>query len=241
LDSQLEAQVVAFAASHYLGRPVAAYRPRRWGTGRLITLLVFGVVFLVAIVGFMFLWLAFRTPNLNKKLAAKRVYLFEYGFVTADRTGPLEVYRWDAIHTVFQEITDRYANGVKVATTYKFTINRADGATVTLTEFYADIAGLGRHISEQVANVHLPSVQHALAAGRPVPFGDVALSTAGVSTPRGESVPWEQIEAVQVRSGYVSFRRAGKWLSISRTAAKDIPNLYLFLYLANRLHQGSRA
>ena len=124
LDSQLDAQVAAFAANSNLGRPVATYRPRRWGTVRLITLLVFGVVSLVIIVGFMFLWQAFRTPNLNKKLAAKRVYLFEYGFVTVDGTGPLEVYRWDAIHTVFQEITDRYANGVKVATTYKYTVNR---------------------------------------------------------------------------------------------------------------------
>ena len=159
LDSQLDAQAIAFAANHNLGQPVAAFRPRRWGTVRLITLLFFGVVSLVILVGFMFLWQAFRTPNLNRKLAAKRVYVFEHGFVTADRTGPLEVYRWDAINSVYQEIVDRYANGVKVATTYKYTVHRADGATVVLTEFYADIAGLGRHICEQVANVHLPAVE----------------------------------------------------------------------------------
>lgn len=239
-DTQLDALVAAFAANHNLGRPVATFRPRRWGAGKLITSVVLGLATLVLLAGFYFLWLALRSPNVNRKIAAKRVYVFESGFVTADRTGPLEAYRWDAISAVYQEIVDRYANGVKVATTYTYLIDRNDGATVKLTEFYADIAGLGRHICEQVATVHLPAVQQALAASQPVPFGDLTLSIAGVTTHKGELVPWQQIEAVQVRSGYVSFRRAGKWLSVSRTNAREIPNLYLFLHMANRLHAAAR-
>jgi hypothetical protein len=74
-----------------------------------------------------------------------------------------------------------------------------------------------------------------LALGQTLSFGDINLNVTGVAT-RRDSVPWGQIDSIEVKRGLVALNRAGKWLPLTRTRASQIPNLYLFLHVA-RTHQ----
>lgn len=225
-------EVFALAQQENLGGLVRTVHPKK-ETGRAVALIIMGVLSIVILVGFYFLWLAFQLPALNAKLARKRVYLFQYGLVEHDKQGALTAYRWDKISEVFQEITERYANGIKVATTYVYTVRRRDGAETKLTNAYDGIAELGPHICDAVARVRLPHVEAALSRGEEVRFGDLSLSRQGIGTKRGV-VPWHEIEKVSVNNGYVSVSRAGKWLPTGSTPASKIPNLYLYLYVADQ-------
>jgi hypothetical protein len=53
-------------------------------------------------------------------------------------------------------------------------------------------------------------------------------------------VTWPEVRNVRVTNGYVSVDVAGKFFSLSTTAAAKLPNLPLFLELTERLRQGAR-
>jgi hypothetical protein len=167
------------------------------------------------------------------------VYLFEQGLIQADRAGAVDI-RWDQVESVLQAITHRYQYGVKVASTYIYTIRRIDGYTTRITHFYQDIAELGNAIAERVTAVALPRAVDAVRAGQTVTFGDLSLNLSGIAAAGKGAVPWSEIQKVNVYNGQVSVSRQGKWLSWSSQQAKDIPNLFVFLALANRLAAGAR-
>ncbi len=223
--------VLTRAHQESLGRHIATFHPKR-RTVAVIAMIVMGLASLVILVGFYFLWLAFQS-SLNPRQAAKRVYVFDHGFMTVNHAGPESTYRWDRISSVYQEITVNYSNGIKTGTTYVYTIIRDDDVQTKLTHFYDDIARLGRLVCDQVARTHLPAVEAKLSRGENVQFGDVSIGRPGIAIRKG-IVPWPEVEAVNVREGYVSIKRAGKWMAAGGTPAKKIPNLYLFLHLADR-------
>ncbi len=243
--------VAETAYAQRLGPYLASYEPKRLGVVRIVALLLFGLPFLVmavvapflgawpatpvlAAVGGTFLWLLFRSPNLNPTLAARRLYVFEHGFVQIVRATPVP-YRWDAITSVLQSITRRYYNGVYVGTTYLYTVTRADGRVAKLTQFYDQIGTFGETLAREVTAILLPRAIEALHAGQTVYFGELAVNLGGVAAAGKGSVPWSEIQAVQVNKGYVSLRKHGKWLAWSGKPAARIPNLFVFLTLAQRL------
>jgi hypothetical protein len=168
------------------------------------------------------------------------VYVFEAGLLWSDGRGTLDGYRWDAIMSVKQKIVRQSTYGVHTATTYLYTITRNDGKVLKLTQFYAGIAQLGQGVTEQVARVHLPHAYAAIQRGETVPFGDLAVNAAGVVSGRHGLLPWTDLDGVSVVNGYVSLRKAGKWLPWSGKAASDIPNLFVFLTLAEQLQRAAQ-
>lgn len=199
-----------------------------------------GGALIVVALGGLFLFLLLRTPNISRRQAAKRIYVFEQGFIQVDRTGPRAYFRWDAVGSVLQRITRNYTNGVYTGTTYLYTITRSDGVTVRLTHFYEGIAALGETIAREVTRVQLPRAIAAIQQGQTLGFGDLAINAAGIACAGRGSVPWREIEQVQVNRGYVSLRRAGKWLAWSGKPAAQIPNLFVFLTLAEQLRATAR-
>jgi hypothetical protein len=90
-----------------------------------------------------------------------------------------------------------------------------------------------------VTRVHLPLAATALEQGHTVPFGDLAISSAGIVSSRHGLLPWAELEEVQLQQGYVRLRKAGKWLSWSNKPASEIPNLFVFLTLADQLQRAA--
>ncbi|OLB82543.1 MAG: hypothetical protein AUI14_00415 [Actinobacteria bacterium 13_2_20CM_2_71_6] len=253
---QLPPDVAGLAYQRQLGPHFASYLPKRASVLRLAGLGVFivspfALAVLAAVhgvwlgtligVGFGLFFGSFllRAPNFNRKLAARRVYVFEHGFIHADGSGALADYRWDAIAWLTQRITNRYVNGIHVGTFYVYTVARKDGPVLKLTEFYDGIAQLGRTISEQVTRDKLPGAVALLQQGQTVGFGDLGISTAGIVSTKHGLLPWTELDEVKVVQGYVKLRRAGKWLPWSNKPAAAIPNLYVFLTLADQLQRAA--
>ncbi len=252
----LSPAVAQLATVRGMGRWLRTYPARRLEWWRVLILGIFVVGLLGGAVAFLFagawlgvalfvafalpfLWVASRAPNFNPIRAARQVYLFEQGFIQADRTSAVD-YRFDQIEWVTQAITHVYRYGIKVQSIYLYTIRRADGQTTKVTQFYKDIAELGNAIAEQVTAVHLPRAIDAIRAGRTINFGDLSVNLSGIAAAGKGALPWTEIQKVTVNNGVISVAKQGKWLAWSAKQAKDIPNLFVFLELANRLAAAGR-
>ncbi len=67
----------------------------------------------------------------------------------------------------------------------------------------------------------------------------MTLTAGGISGKRG-SVSWSEVSGVRIAAGYVSVNVRGKFLSLSTTAAANLPNLPLFMTLTDRLRRAGR-
>ncbi|POX56292.1 hypothetical protein C3489_06115 [Streptomyces sp. Ru71] len=220
-----------------LGQLWETFLPQRAGTVRLATLLLMGTVSLILPpLGAYFFWLAAQTPNLSRRQAARRLHLFEHGLAEVGRNGEVSVFRWDSM-TVLQEITERYANGVYVGTTYVYTLYREDGTTLKVTGFYAQPERWGPAIQQEITRAQLPGLLAGLERGGTLAYGELSVNLGGVATPKG-SLTWPEVDSAELSQGVLVLRRAGKKLPWARIPVKKIPNLCLFLALVDRLRHG---
>ncbi|WP_406727529.1 DUF6585 family protein [Streptomyces sp. GD-15H] len=220
-----------------LGRLRETFLPKRIGTVRIAALLSMGIVSLILPpLGAYFLWLAARTPNLSRKQAARRLHLFEHGLAEVGRNGKVSVFRWDSM-TALQEITERYANGIYVGTTYVYRLSREDGTTLKVTDFYAQPERWGPAFQQEITRAQLPGLLAGLEQGRALTYGGLSVNLGGVATTKG-SLTWPEIEKVEISQGFLVLRKSGKKLPWATVPAKEIPNLFLFLALVDQVRYG---
>jgi len=238
---QLPDSLTALAAAERLGAHRETFRPLRLGAGRMAAQVFFAVLGLACFIlpGLYFCWVLARTPNLSREQAAKRLDLFEHGLVVSELSGPVHVFRWADL-LALQEITDRYVYGVQVARTFQYTLHRPDGATATLTQFYAEPERWGAAIQSEVTRAQLSSVMDLLRRGGTARFGDLALAQGGIANTR-EALAWGEVEQIVVDQGMLVVRKTGKKLAWSRTPAQQVPNLHLLLTVAENLRRTSGA
>ncbi|MGW6707753.1 DUF6585 family protein [Streptomyces sp. NPDC054956] len=240
-QEQIPDAVASLAAAQGLGRLRETFPPKRLGAWRMAGLILFAILGLACFVlpGLVFVWILAQSPNLSRKQAAKRIHLFEEGLVVSDATGPVSGFRWDSM-TVLQEITQRYANGIYVGTTYLYTLFKQDGSKLKLTNFYADPERWGREIQREITRTQLPGVMTALEQGATLHFGDISVTSGGIATAKRGGVHWGEIQKIEVKDGVVFVAKAGKLLSWSNTRVAKIPNFFLFLTVVDQLGGGHR-
>lgn len=233
------ANVAQVAAAAELGQLLRVYQPKHRNWFLLGLMFLVGLLLSWLLIGLWLMWVIIRTPNLSKSLAARRVYLYEQGFVLVERPEDPQVYRWDGIDTVFQKIVSQRMYGIETAKKYLYTVTRRDGRTAKLTQFWVGIDQLGAHINQCVSGALLPGALTAIERGQGIQFGDMTLTAGGISGKR-KSVTWSEVSGVRIAAGYVSVNVQGKFLSLSTTAAANLPNLPLFLALTDRLRRAGR-
>jgi len=220
-----------------LGQLWETFLPKRLGTVRITALLLMGIVALIVPpLGAYFLWIASKTPNLSRKQAARRLHLFEHGLAEVAKNGEVSAFRWDSV-AVLQEITERYANGIYVGTTYVYTLYREDGTTLKVTDFYAQPERWGPAIQQEITRAQLPGLFAGLEQGRTLAYGSLSVNLGGVATTKG-SLTWQEIEKVDISQGVLVLHKRGKRLPWASVPVKRIPNLFLFLALVDQLRQG---
>jgi hypothetical protein len=235
----MPAHVEQVARAAGLGRLLRVYQPKRRNWALLVFMFLVGLLLSWLLIGLWLLWEIFRSPNLSKSRAARRIYLCERGFVLVERPEDPQVYQWDAIDTVFQQIVNTRYSGVDAGTKYLYTVTRRDGAVAKLTLFWDGGAELGAHVNERVSAALLPGAVAAIRRGQGVQFGDMTLTMGGITGQRG-SVAWADVSGIRMVSGYVQVKVHGKVRSLSSTPAANLPNLPLFLTLTNRLRQAGQ-
>lgn len=241
-SEELPQDVAQLAAARGLGELRTTFLPKRLTAARKFAFVVMIPVGLLIFVlpGLWFIWIALQTPNFSRKQAAKRLYLFEHGLMVAESAGPVGCVRWDQV-TVYQDVTRHYANGVYVTTSYIYTLTNPDGSTVKVTQFFDGPQVWGPAIQQAVTQAQLPAVLGALKQGQTIRFGDIAVNSSGVSTPKRGAVAWAQIEDVSVSNGGVVLRKGGKRMPWSAQSVKDIPNFLLFMAAVDELRTGQGA
>jgi hypothetical protein len=62
--------------------------------------------------------------------------------------------------------------------------------------------------------------------GSRVAFGPLSVGPGGI-TAGDQSLPWSEIDDVQIRKGMMSVKKAGKWLAWKRAQVSQIPNYFI--------------
>jgi hypothetical protein len=253
-DVAMDARLREIGASHGLGAVSGVYSPTLvpgskqgcfgvaaaictvLGIVMLATHDALGVVVLVAgIVSFVVVLIG---SSSNSSKSGMWGATFEHGAVFVESGGPVHVFRWDTTQ-VWQRIVRHTQYGAHVRTSYHYDLTGPGGAALSLSQS-SNLAGLadpekwGRELQEGVTRAQLPVALRALAEGGTLTFGPVQVDRRAV-TARGTSMPWTEIEQVKIERGYVSVRVADRWLSLINTEASRIPNVFVFLALADHL------
>lgn len=162
-----------------------------------------------------------------------RVYLCDQGFLLMKGNQP-DVYRWDQIQGMWQEVTRHYRNGIYTGTTHKYTIQRLDGQKVIFNDKFKQVEKLGDALSGAITDFLLPRALASYNAGQVLNFGPLSVSKQGVSNSK-ETLPWHEIKEFGVNRGYISVRKEGKWLNWSTIAVAKIPNFFVFIALTRSI------
>ena len=242
-DEPLPPEVASTAADRGLGDLVKVFLPRRPNQALVIGLLILSIALIWCIVPIYELWLLLRTPNLNARVAARRVYVFQRGFVVAtgmgkDRPAQLDVWPWADVSTVFQKVVKANTLGAWTGTYDRITATRNDGATFRVTNFWDDQDDLRRRINVQVSAALLAPMRRALAQGQGVRFGDITIDRDGVTT-RARVDRWTDVEAFDIVGAYFRITVGGKARSVA--ALWNVPNPSLLYALAKELRAAATA
>jgi hypothetical protein len=160
------------------------------------------------------------------------VALYEGGFALKDRQGIKQV-RWNDIESVWQDVTNHYRYGIKVSTTYLYTIQTADKTKIKLDNKYPKIGDLGKAISIGATNALLPKYIASINSGQRVTFGPLALDRAGMYL-GNKALTWQEIKAVKIAQGIISVKKEGGWFNWATVTVPQIPNFFVFYDLVSR-------
>jgi hypothetical protein len=231
-DEPLPPEVASTGADQGFGDLVKVFRPRRANQALVIGVLVLSIALIWCIFPIYELWLLLRTPNLSARVAARRVYVFQKGFIVANTPTALDVWRWADVSTVFQKVVNANTLGVRTGTYDRITATRNDGVTFTATNFWDDQDDLRRRINVQISAALLPPMRRALAQGQAIQFGEITIDQAGV-TSRGGTTGWADVEAFDIVGAYFRITVRGKSRVVAATS--NVPNPSLLYALAKEL------
>ena len=173
------------------------------------------------------------TRGLSISNSNLHVYLCERGFLYTEKNMAPQPFLWDQIQ-VWRAVTRHYRNGAYTGTTTIYTIQRHDGYRIMLNNRLNNIEYLGAAISEQATQAQLPRAIQTFNSGQTLSFASLTLSQQGISNGR-ELLPWTQVQAVDVKDGYISVKRQGGWFRWAKLAASEVPNLFIFLALVDHV------
>jgi hypothetical protein len=169
-----------------------------------------------------------------------RVFLFDDGFVLpAEGESPVRAFRWADVAAVHRTVTDNYVNRQPIFTRYSYRLVLEDGTPIVFQgnelpnkPSPTEIRKLAPVLEEEVCGRRLPLAVEAVNAGGTVQFGALAISSAGVTTPKGH-LPWTAVGELSIGAGTLFVDAAGR--KPEEHPIGDIPNFQVFWTLAENL------
>jgi len=151
---------------------------------------------------------------------------------TRTLAGQTVAVRWDEVAAVWQNVIQTYRGSAHTNTTRAYTVRLADGRKLVFNNQVDKVAGLGAAIQKACAERMLPRALTTYNAGESVPFGAFGVSRTGVSK-GGKTLPWEQVERVELRQGVLHVRKKGQRRDWAFAMASRVPNLPVLMALVN--------
>ena len=185
-----------------------------------------GIGVLVAIVGYIVIEASLRYRQL-------RILIFPDGFIQT-RAGKTDTIRWHEVNSIWQSVTRRYVNGVYTGTTYKYTLLTAGGQKFMFGNGIKNIEQFGNLLQQYVITLRLPEAIAAYNGGQVVNFGPLSVSQMGL-TKGNQTVPWSEIQGVQVQRGYIKVKKQTGWFNFANVRVSAVPNVFVLLSLVDRI------
>ena len=231
-----------FAEDFELGEPIVFYRGKIT-TALIIILVVLPFVFFFIVVQVY----AIQANNFNLPsflfllpclfliyciyILSYRVFIYTNGCVIFKNRKPT-AFTWQQVDFIWQSITRTSVNGIR-STSYLYTIELSDGRRLAFGSTIQNIEELGNHLQRVISNTLLPILQSSFDRGERIDFDLVSIDKTSISF-KNIQLPWQQIEDLSVRDGFVWLTQKGpqqKRLPIAQVSR--IPNLLIFLTLAD--------
>jgi uncharacterized protein DUF6585 len=170
------------------------------------------------------------------------IWLFGRGLVSRDgKSGELTPFPWGRSR-IRRGSVQHHRNGSYWYTGFEFWVTRDDGATLNvdgMSDHSDEVWVLAGLIADAINKVRLGHAVGALQEGRRLDFGPVGLDAERVYDSRS-GLPWTDVEQVDVRNGQVVIRRADRLFAWSKNPAHEIPDVEVFLVLADALRKAAR-
>jgi hypothetical protein len=180
-----------------------------------------------------------NSPNFRKKLGSRRLHLFEDGLLVDMGTGRPFAVRWDqAVHyqETVQEVIHYKGTKTPFRSAHLSTLVAPGGASVQISDFFADYGTWVPLIAEAIARAQAQRVWETVRDGRRASHGPFELDATGVVDARKGVLPWSSVEAIDVRDGFLIIWERGQARPWSHARVKTVPNLLVFLTVASHLH-----
>ncbi len=149
------------------------------GKGIAYGALAFGGIALFPAAGLVYLLLKLRW----------RLHLFANGFVFA--RGGNRVVLWEDVQSLYEQ--QDVVAGIRADRRLRFQFK--DGRWLSVDSSYKDFAAFAEAVRRGVTNAVLRRARRELPAGRPVEFGKLKLSQAGLEK-EGDSIPWSAVDSI---------------------------------------------
>lgn len=244
-------EAYSYAALYQLGQPLAVYRVvYRTNTTLgiiclLLALLFAGVansgettgasiVFMLLLALLCLVGAVYYLAVYPLRYHSWRIYGCADGFVFLKGSQAIPC-RWDQVAVVWQRIVRYYRSGYSV-TSFKYTVQRDDGVKIVITQIFRYGSELGARVQRESAHRLAPKALAAVQAGQTLAFGRFSLSRQGLGTPKGV-IPWKEAPQVSAKSGLLMIQRRGQRRAKSYGRVSNIPNLNVFLNVAETLVQ----
>ncbi|MDJ0382092.1 DUF6585 family protein [Streptomyces sp. G-G2] len=212
------------------------------GGGALLWIYVhWGVALFPLWIGILATGLVVRGPLFRKGLAAKRLHLFEHGLVVdGGGGGDLFAVRWDRA-LLYQETVREVINYKGTQTPFNSShssvVVAPGGAKTELTDFYKESGTWSVLLAEAIAHAQVDKVWKAVQEGGTIGFGPYTLSRSGITKGSAEGLSWGDVSEVAVRGGFALVWRTGQTKAWGSCSAKQVPNLLVFLTIAENLRR----
>jgi hypothetical protein len=169
------------------------------------------------------------------------IWLFGRGLVSKDgKSGTLTTFPWGRSR-IRRGSIQRHTNGGSYLG-FEFWVTRDDGATLNvdgMSDHSDEVWVLAGLLAGKINAVRIRHAVDALQKGRRLDFGPVALDAERVYA-GGSGLPWSEVEELQPRNGLLVIRRNGRLFAWSKNYAHEIPDVEVFMVLADALRKAAR-
>ncbi|MFI1645414.1 DUF6585 family protein [Streptomyces avidinii] len=199
-----------------------------------------GVAIFPLWIGVLAAWAVGQSPLFRSRLAARRLHLYEHGLVVNTSGSGLFAARWERVvlyQETVQEVIDYKGTRTPVGSAHVSQLVAPGGAKARITDVYAGSHTWAPLIAEAVARAQVEKMWKLVREGGTVGFGPYKLSAAGVTNASGEVLPWRDVSEVAVRGGMVCVWRSGRTKAWAAPKAPQVPNLLVFLTIADNLRR----
>ena len=107
-----------------------------------------------------------------------------------------------------------------------------DGREIQIGDAVNRVIDLGTIIQREVTKLLLPRTIASYKSGETLSFGKVNVNRQGVNNGK-EMIPWDQIDAIEVRSGLIVVQKYGRVMKWSTVREHETPNVYILQNLVD--------